>query len=159
MHKTTRARMSGVFSCLAIAGLLGLAACGVTQPAPTAQSVAGMTPTGRVTMTEVVAAGATGGTGTLTFQGRTHPFRLVGSVIGPGGASQIQASGEVYGLNSLSDFEGVYTESSGPAGLAMSGRADLWMRNKYGVIMHLTGTSQGVVLSLGRSEVLVKLAN
>jgi len=33
------------------------------------------------------------------------------------------------------------------------------MQNQAGVIMHLTGTSEGVVLSLGRDEVLVQLGN
>ena len=33
------------------------------------------------------------------------------------------------------------------------------MQNKAGVIMHLTGTSEGVVLSLGRDEVMVNLTN
>ncbi len=144
---------------LAGVGLLGLSACGSLQPPPTAQSIAGLTPAGTVTLTETVAAGMTGGTGALTFQGRTYPFKVVGTVVGPGGASRVQASGEVYRLNRLSDFEGTYSEGTGHAGLATSGKAELWMRNQAGVIMHLTGTSEGVVLSLGRDEVLVQLAH
>lgn len=35
----------------------------------TAQSIAGLTPSGAVTLNETVAAGVTGGTGALTFQG------------------------------------------------------------------------------------------
>jgi len=141
------------------AGLVLLAACAATQPAPNAQSIEGLTPSGTVRITEVVAAGMTGGSGTLMFQGRSYPIRLVGSVIGPGGASKIEASGNVYNLSNLSQFEGLYAESTGKAGLEQSGMAQLWMRNKNGVIMHLTGTSQGMVLSLGRDEVMVKLAN
>ena len=144
---------------LAGVGLLGLSACGTLQPPPTAQSIAGLTPSGTVTLTETVAAGMTGGTGSLTFQGRTYPFRVVGTVVGPGGASRVQAVGKVYRLNRLSDFEGTYSEGTGQAGLATSGKAELWMRNQAGVIMHLTGTSEGVVLSLGRDEVLVQLAH
>jgi hypothetical protein len=149
----------GVCIWLAGLGLLGLSACGTVQPPPTAQSIAGLKPAGTVTMTEVVAAGMTGGTGSLTFQGRTYPFKVVGTVIGPGGASQVRAAGEVYRLNRLSDFEGTYSEGTGQAGLATSGKAELWMQNQAGVIMHLTGASEGVVLSLGRNEVLVELAN
>ena len=97
----------GVRTWLAGVGFLVLSACGTTlQPPPTAQSIAGLTPSGAVTLTELVAAGMTGGTGALTFQGRTYPFKVVGTVIGPGGASQVKASGEVYRLNRLSDFEG-----------------------------------------------------
>jgi hypothetical protein len=43
--------------------------------------------------------------GTLTFNGQTYPFRLLGSVIGPGGgADRITASGEVYKLSNVNDF-------------------------------------------------------
>ena len=149
----------GVRTWLAGVGLLCLSACGTLQPTPTAQSIAGLTPAGTVTLTETVAAGMTGGTGSLTFQGRTYPFRIVGTVVGPGGASQVKAVGEVYRLNRLSDFAGLYSEGTGQAGLATSGKAELWMQNKAGVIMHLTGTSEGVVLSLGRDEVMVNLTN
>ena len=47
-------------------------------------------------------------------------------MIGPGGASRVQASGKVYRLNRLSDFEGPYSEGTGQAGLATSGKAELW---------------------------------
>lgn len=80
-------------------------------------------------------------------------------MIGPAGASRTQAVGKVYRLNRLSDFEGTYSEGTGQAGLATSGKAELWMRNQAGVIMHLTGASEGVVFSLGRDEVVVQLGN
>ncbi len=147
----------GLRSGLVAVCLLGLSACSAVQPPPTAQSIAGLTPVGTVTMTETVAAGMTGGSGSLTFQGRTYPFILIGSVAGPGGAAEISASGEVYKLNKLSDFEGLYSEGTGKAGLDTSKQTDLWLQNQAGVIMHLTGTSQGVVLSLGRNEVEIRL--
>jgi hypothetical protein len=143
---------------LAVIGILFLSACSTIQSPPTAQSVAGLTPVGTVTLTETVAGGATGGTGTLTFQGRSYPFTLVGSVIGLGGASQVHAVGEIYKLNRLADFEGLYAEGTGQTGIATSGKADLWMQNKAGVIMHLKGASEGVVLTLGSNEVLLTLA-
>ena len=37
---------------------------------------------------EIIAAGAAGGKGTLTFQGRSYPFKLVGGVTGGGGAAE-----------------------------------------------------------------------
>ncbi|MDS4027147.1 MAG: hypothetical protein RKO25_09235 [Candidatus Contendobacter sp.] len=150
-------RLSGLRSGLVAASFLGLSACGAMQAPPTAQSIAGLTPVGTVAMTETVAAGMTGGTGSLTFQGRSYPFILIGSVVGPGGASRLDAVGEVYKLNNLSDFEGLYSEGTGQAGLDTSTRTELWLRNNTGVIMHLTGTSEGAVLSLGRSEVEIKL--
>jgi len=91
--------LRGVYPWLAVIGILLLSACSTIQSPPTAQSIAGLTPVGTVTLTETVAGGATGGTGTLTFQGHSYPFTLVGSVIGLGGASQVHAVGEVYKLN------------------------------------------------------------
>jgi hypothetical protein len=159
MTKICLGRLSGLRSGLVGISLLGLSACGTMQAPPTAQSIAGLTPVGTVTMTETVAAGMTGGSGSLTFQGRSYPFVLIGSVVGPGGASQLDAVGEVYKLNNLSDFEGLYSEGTGQAGLDTSTRADLWLQNEAGVIMHLTGTSEGAVLSMGRSEVEIRLTN
>lgn len=157
--KTCFGRLSGLRLGLIVVSLLGLSACGAMQAPPTAQSIAGLTPVGTVTMTEDVAVGMTGGRGSLTFQGRTYPFILVGSVIGPGGAANLNAVGKVYKLNNLSDFEGLYSEGTGQAGLDTSNQAELWLQNEAGVIMHLTGTSEGAVLSMGRSEVEIKLSN
>jgi len=160
-HMTTSAtHFSRTLRAIAAgAGLALLAACGATEPPPTAQSIAGLTPSGNVTIMEMVVAGMTGGNGTLSFQGRTYPFRIIGGIVGPGGASKTQAMGEVYNLTDISQFEGLYSESTGKAGLEQSGRAQLWMRNKNGVIMHLAGTTEGMVLSLGRDEVMVKFGN
>jgi hypothetical protein len=140
----------------ALALLLVASGCSnITKPGP--QSVAGMSPDGTITMTEIMAAGAEGGKGTLTFQGRYYPFKLVGGVTGGGGAANTQATGEVYGLHNISDFKGLYTQSSGGPGLAMSGASDLWLRNAAGVVLHLSGTQHGVTLSLGREEILIEM--
>ena len=140
----------------AIALLLVASGCSnMAKPGP--QSVAGMSPDGTVRMTEIMAAGAEGGKGTLTFQGRSYPFKLVGGVTGGGGAANTQASGEVYSLRNISDFKGLYTQSSGGPGLAMSGASDLWLRNAAGVVLHLKGTQEGVTLSLGREEILIEM--
>ena len=50
----------GMRAWLAGVGLLVLSACGTLQPPPTEQSIAGLTPAGTVTLTEIVAAGMTG---------------------------------------------------------------------------------------------------
>ena len=136
--------------------LLTATACSeLKKPGP--QSVVGMSPVGTVSMTEIIAAGATGGKGTLNFQGQSYAFRLVGGVTGGGGVSDAQASGDVYNLNSLADFAGLYTQNSGAAGLDTSSTSDLWLRNKAGVVLHLTGTQSGATLSLGREEILIQL--
>ena len=102
-------RLSGLRAGLVAAGLVGLSACGSVQAPPTAQSVAGLTPVGKVTMTKTVAAGMTGGSGSLTFEGRTHQFILVGSVVGTGGASTLNAE---FGAVTIANVEKYITETA-----------------------------------------------
>lgn len=143
-------------SVAALAILLGLTACSA-MTAPDAQSIAGVPPSGKITMKELFAAGYGGGDGTLTYNGTAFPFKLLGAVLGPGGAERVNASGEVYKLNKLSEFNGRYTQWSGTAGLSRDGAGDLWLENKAGVIMHLSSETQGVLLSLGKEEVIISL--
>jgi hypothetical protein len=141
-----------VAAVLAIAGCAGLSA-------PTAQSIAGLSPAGSVTINEDFVTGLGAGTGTLYYQGQSYPFKLAGTVVGPGGGvAKINASGEVYKLASLADFPGRYTQSTGPAGLSTTGGSDLWLQNSTGVIMHLQGTSTGAMLTLGRDEIFIRMA-
>lgn len=134
--------------------LLGVAACSdMAKPGP--QSAAGLSPVGTVRLTEVVAAGSAVGSGTLSFGGRSYSFKLVGGVTG-GGAARTEVEGAVYNLSRPSDFAGLYTVGTA-AGMDKPGRANLWLRNQNGVVLHLTGTQDGVVLTLGRQEVLVEM--
>ena len=80
-----------------------------------------MSPDATVSMTEIMAGGAEGGKGTLNFQGHSYRFQLVGGVTGGGGAANTQATGEVYNLHNISDFKGLYTQSSGGPGLRQVG--------------------------------------
>ncbi len=143
---------------LAVAAAFGLCGCSALN-VPTEQNIQGLTPSGTVTLTETFVAGYGGGSGTLTFDGQTYPFQLIGSVIGPGGADRITASGEVYKLKNVGDFAGRYTQGSGAAGLSRGGEGQLWLENSAGVIMHLYSTSSGILLSVGKEEILIRLSS
>ena len=149
------------FRAVAAASLLALAGCALNNPipmdVPNAQTIAGVEPSGRVIMTEVFAGGAGVGTGALTFKGKTYPFKLVGTVVGPGAVEKLDVSGDVYKLDDVKQFSGPYVEGTGGIGLETSGKGDLWLQNKAGVVMHLTGTQTGASLSLGRDEILIEL--
>jgi hypothetical protein len=155
----TAIRSRGVAASIKVTFLAaGLAMVGCSSMnAPTAQSIAGLTPSGSVTLNETFAAGYGGGSGTLNFNGVAYPFTLVGAVVGPGGAERVAASGEVYKLSNPDDFGGRYTQSSGAAGLSRGGAGQLWLENNKGVIMHLYSQTQGVLLSLGKEEIVVRL--
>jgi hypothetical protein len=141
-----------------LAAVLSMVGCSALK-VPNAQSIQGLTPSGTVMVTETFVAGVGGGSGTLTFNGQSYPFKLIGSVIGPGGAERITASGEVYKLSDVKDFAGRYTQGSGSAGLSQSGQGQLWLQNNAGVIMHLYSTSSGVLLSVGKEEVIIRLSS
>jgi hypothetical protein len=150
--------MYSIVTLRGIALALLLAASGCSNAAkPGPQDVTGMSPDGTISMEEVIAVGAAGGKGTLDFRGKSYSFKLAGGVTGGAGAANTKAKGEVYNLHSISDFKGLYTQSSGAAGLERSGASDLWLRNSSGVVLHLKGTQEGVTLSLGREEILIEM--
>jgi hypothetical protein len=78
------------------AAVIAMAGCAGMMKTPTEQNIAGLTASGNVTITEDFVAGMGGGSGTLEYQGRSYPFRFVGTVAGPGGGvEKISASGPV----------------------------------------------------------------
>jgi hypothetical protein len=152
-------RINPFLQAIASAAILATASCAGIMNTPTEQSIAGLTPSGQVTITEDFLTGLGGGNGTLYFQGQTYPFKVFGSVAGPGGGvSKITASGPVYKLASVADFGGRYTQSTGPAGFSSSGGSDLWLQNSAGVIMHLRGSEKGAMLTLGKEEIFIRMS-
>jgi hypothetical protein len=94
------------FKAALVAAVLAMAGCSGLN-GPTAQSIAGLSPSGTVTIIEDFVTGVGAGNGTLEYQGRTYPFKVFGSVVGPdGGVEKISASGPVYKLASVADFPG-----------------------------------------------------
>ncbi len=145
-------------SLLCLLQLLALCACSAIGKPPTEAKIQGLSPSGYVTLAETFVVALGGGSGTLQFQDKDYPFKLIGTVVGPSASfTKISVSGEVYKLNTVSDLPGAYAQRSGPPGLEKAGAGDLWLENKAGVIMHLTGKSSGVMLSLGRDEILVRM--
>jgi hypothetical protein len=84
-------------------------------------------------------------TGVLTFQGKKYPFTVRGIGLNKNqiGASHLIASGEVYGLQDLSTFEGSYFQISGGI-TGQNGQSTL--RNDNKVWLHLKGWSNGPVV-------------
>jgi hypothetical protein len=112
-----------------------------------------------VTLDETFVAAFAEGSGTLTFKGQSYPFKLIGSVMGPGaGLDKLQASGEVYNLTQVTDFPGRYTQGTGPAGFDNKATGQLWLGNSAGVVMHLQSQSEGAILSIGRDEILIRMS-
>jgi len=152
-------RSRAIAAALAISALLPLAGCEVPPSGvPNAASIRGLKPSGAVTMSQAFVLGTGVGGGTLAFRGRSYPFTLVGSLIGPGSISSLQASGEVYGLHDVSQFSGAWIQGTGRLAVSTLGTGELWLENRNGVVMHLTAAQAGLTFSTGRYEIFIQLA-
>jgi hypothetical protein len=100
--------------------------------------------------------GVSWGKGTLTYKGEAHPISVSGLDVGSVGASQITASGNVYHLKSLADFDGNYTAASAGATIGGGGGA-VAMKNQNGVVVKLLSTSRGVKLTIAASGVKMEV--
>jgi hypothetical protein len=106
---------TGATAALALAALLSIAGCAwspIPTDVPTVQSIAGLAPSGAVAMTETFVGGAGIGKGVLTFKGKTYPFRLIGTVVGPGSVSKLDVSGNIFKLDDISQFSGPYAQGN-----------------------------------------------
>jgi hypothetical protein len=88
--------------------------------------------------------------------GRTYPFTLMGSLIGLGAISTLQASGEVYRLRDVSQFSGAWIQGTASLAITTKANGELWLENR--VIMRLTAALAGLMFSTGRYELYVQLS-
>jgi hypothetical protein len=152
----TRSRLiAAIFAALT---LLPLAGCAIPPSGiPTEASIRGLKPSGRVTMTQVFVSASGVGGGTLAFRGRSYPFTLIGSLIGVGAISTLQASGEVYRLNDVSQFSGPWIQDTGNLAVTSKATGELWLENRNGVVMRLSAAQAGLTFSTGRYELYIQL--
>jgi hypothetical protein len=136
--------------------LIVLMTCGLTAVRlATAQDI----PDGTIQLaggSVAVGIGYTWGKGTLFFDGKRYPFAVDGLSIINVGASGYTASGTVYHLTKVTDFQGVYTAVSAGAAVAggVSGTA---MKNSNGVVIQMSANHAGLGFSLGPKGVNIAL--
>lgn len=103
-----------------------------------------------------IGSGNLGG-GTLSYKGKNHKFTIGGLGIGGFGVSKITASGAVYNLKDLSDFQGAYGQARTGYAAADMGGGTLWLENQKGVYMKLATKREGLALSLGADGIYIDL--
>jgi hypothetical protein len=101
---------------IAQAACLGLLFLGLgLAPSEAQEQQAPKEPSGTIeidqTQMALLVSGSLGG-GVLHYQGKSHDFKIGGIGIGGIGISEIKAKGEVYSLNDLADFPGLYGQVS-----------------------------------------------
>ena len=100
--------------------------------------------------------GVGGGSGTLTFHGKTYPLRVSGVSLGMIGVSSADLVGRARNLRRASDIAGSYTAVG--AGLAVAGGASTArMQNANGVVLEVRGTKVGFSASLDLSGLTISM--
>ena len=91
--------------------------------------------------------GGSGGSGTLTFHGRTYGISIGGISYGfTFGASETRFHGTVRNIRRASDVAGVY--AAGNAGAALGrGAQVIVLTNQNGAVLELSGSSIGAIVS------------
>ncbi len=96
------------------------------------------------------------GHGTIKYQDTERTFKVSGLSIVDVGAASLTATGDVYHLSKLSDFDGNYVAWS--AGLAVGGGGSAtYLRNEHGVVLRLLSTQSGVRFNLSGNGVRITL--
>ena len=117
------------------------------------------TPDGTVKLSEGTVAAGIGwswGHGTLTYQGKTYKFKVEGLTVGEVGMTKAEATGNVYDLKSLDDFDGVYGAAG--AGIAVQeGKGATALINPKKVQIVLTSQTKGATLKVAAEGLKIKL--
>jgi hypothetical protein len=107
----------------------------------------------------VVAAGIgyTWGGGTLSYKGKSYPLKVSGLSVGQAGISKAEATGNVFNLTRVEDFDGNYT-AAGVEGTIAGGGGATALRNQNGVVIYLTTTTRGLNFKVAAEGVQITRA-
>jgi len=102
--------------------------------------------------------GVTGGSGTLTFQGRQYPLRVGGISAGALiGVSATDLVGTASNVHAPGDIAGIYSAIG--AGMSVAGgRSAAQLSNANGVVLRLRGRQVGFSFSIDLSGMSISLA-
>ena len=104
-----------------------------------------------------VVAGGGSGEGTLTFQGKTYPFKISGASFGATLALTVsEYEGRVLNLRTPGDLAGNYI-AVGAGGAIVGGVGVARLRNAKGVIMVVRGPKLGAGLSVALARVTITM--
>ena len=103
-----------------------------------------------------VVGGDIGG-GTLHYQCESYKFKTDGIKLGGFGVNKVKLTGDVYGLNDVADFAGVYGVAEVGVSVAKAGKGDFVMKNNKGVVLHLKAGNKGLALDLGVEGLKIRM--
>ena len=142
-------RLNVFFAASAIAALLVAASAVAADKAPDA--------TVRLSEGSVaVGVGWSWGRGEVTIQGKTYHFKIEGLSVAEVGVTKAEATGNVYNLKSIDQFEGVFA-AAGAEGTAGKGAGVSSLRNGKGVVINLKSETKGATIKIAASGLKVTL--
>lgn len=103
-----------------------------------------------------VGIGFSWGSGTLTYKGKKYPFDVNGMSVVSVGVNRAEASGKVFDLRKLSDFNGTYSAVTAEGTVGAGGSATT-MRNENGVTINLLAVTKGLSFKLAPEGVTLTL--
>ena len=109
--------------------------------------------TAKVTIESTSAAAGFGyqwGSGVLEYRGQLYPFTVQGFSIIDVGFAKLAATGQVFNLEKVEDFDGLFMAAVAGGSLG-GGAGAAAMQNQHGVKMVLTTTNQGLNFSLAQA--------
>lgn len=141
-------------------GLIGLVVAGALATfAGTGSAEEAKTPDATIEFSGGSVAAGIGfswGSGTLSYKGKKYAITVDGLSVGDVGASKISATGKVYHLKKLEDFDGTYAAVGTSATVGGGGGVSA-MRNQNGVVIDAVSTSQGLKVAIGSGGVKMAL--
>ena len=96
------------------------------------------------------------GKGTLTYKGKQYPVSVDGLSVGAVGVTSVTATGNVYHLSKLEDFDGNYTGAAAGATVG-GGQTVVALRNSNGVGIEMINTTKGMNLAVASGGVTLKI--
>ena len=101
--------------------------------------------------------GGSGGSGTLTFHGRTYRLGVGGVSVGfTFGGAKATLSGRVTHIRRPSDVEGVYG-AAGAGGAIGGGASTIVLTNEKGAVLELSGRQVGLMVNADFSGLAISL--
>jgi hypothetical protein len=104
-----------------------------------------------------VGVGYSWGSGSLDFKGKSYPLKVKGLSVGEVGAAKVEATGKVFNLARLEDFNGNYVAAGAEATVG-GGMGATALRNQNGVVIQLTSTTRGLNFKVAPEGVQLTLA-
>lgn len=96
------------------------------------------------------------GNGVLSYGMKTYKVKISGLTVAEVGITKAEASGHVYNLKNIDDFDGVYA-AAGAEGTAGKGAGVSSLRNSKGVVINLKSETKGANIKIAAEGIKLTL--